>query len=68
MFNWTISYIKQYLEPFYIDMLNWIVRYRTVWSFNCAYSQMCLQIIFNRCVKTGFGINHGWYAIKPNQT
>ena len=35
MFNWIVSDIQQYLESFnFVDMLNWIVWNRTVWSFN----------------------------------
>ena len=48
-------------------MLNWIVRNRTVWSFNCMY----LQNVFpNRiCKKQDLALNNnGGYAIKPNQT
>ena len=38
-------------------MLNWMVRNRTVWSFNCVYLQNVLtNHIFNTYVKTGFGI------------
>ena len=35
----------------------WIVRNRTVWSFNCVYQQnVFTNHIFNIYVKTGFGI------------
>ena len=38
-------------------MLNWIVRNRTVWSFNWVYRQnVFTNHIFNKCVKTGFSI------------
>ena len=39
-------------------MLNWIVRNRTVWSFNCVYLKKLVQksYTFNIYVKTGFGI------------
>ena len=38
-------------------MLYWIVRNRTVWSFNCVYVQnVFIHHIFNIYVKTGFGI------------
>ena len=38
-------------------MLNWIVRNRTVWSFNCEYlKNMNTNHIFNLYVKTGFDI------------
>ena len=38
-------------------MLNWIVRNRTVWSFNCVYLQnVFTNHIFNEYVKTGFAI------------
>ena len=38
-------------------MLNWIVRNRTVWSFNCEYRQnVFTSHIFNINGKTGFGI------------
>ena len=38
-------------------MLNWIVRNRTVWSFNGMYLQNGFtNHVFNIYVKTGFGI------------
>ena len=38
-------------------MLSWVVRNRTVWSFNCEYIENVLTYhIFNIYVKTGFGI------------
>ena len=53
-------------------MLNWIVRYRTVWAFNCVYLQnLCTNRIFNIYVKTEIWLqitNNGWCAIKPNLT
>ena len=37
-------------------MVNWIVRNRTVWSFNCVYLQNFLtNHIFDKYVKSGFG-------------
>ena len=55
-------------------MLNWIVRNRTVWLFNCVYLQsvftnhksyiryICKNWIWHWIT------NNVWYAIKPNQT
>ena len=38
-------------------MLNWIIRNRTVWSFNCVYQQYAFtNHIFDIYVKIGFGI------------
>ena len=38
-------------------MLNWIVRNRTVWSFNCVYlKNVFTNHIFDIYVKIGFGI------------
>ena len=38
-------------------MLNWIVRNRTVWSFNCVYLQnVFTNHISNIYAKPGFGI------------
>ena len=38
-------------------MLNWIVRNRTVGSFNCVYQQSVFtNDVFNLYVKRGFGI------------
>ena len=57
MFNWIVSYTYQYFVPFNFDMLNWIVRNRTVSSFNSVYLQdVFTNYIFNIYVKTGFGI------------
>ena len=58
MFNWIVSDTYQHLEPLNFDLtLNWIVRNRTVWSFNCMYLQNVFRNhIFNIYVKTGFGI------------
>ena len=40
-----------------LQMLNWIVRNRTVWLFNCVYLQnVFANHIFNVYVKIGFGI------------
>ena len=37
MFNWIVSDIYKYLEPFnFVVMLDWIVWNKTVWSFNCV--------------------------------
>ena len=37
MFNGIVSDTYQYLEPLnLVDMLNWIVKNRTVGSFNCV--------------------------------
>ena len=53
-------------------MLNWIVRNKTVWSFNCVYLQNVLtNYIFNIYVKNGIWhyMNKNFsYAIKPIQT
>ena len=38
-------------------MLKWIVRNRTVYSFNCVYLQnVFTNHISNICVKTGFDV------------
>ena len=44
MFNWSANDTEQYLEPFnFVEMPNWIVWNRTVWSFNCVQaSYWCL--------------------------
>ena len=40
-------------------MLNWIVRNRTVWSFNCVHQQnVFTNYIFNIYVETEFGIKY----------
>ena len=50
-------------------MVNWIVRNKYVWSFNCVYLQIVFtDHMFNIYLKIGFGINNGWYAIKPKNT
>ena len=48
MYYWTVSDRQQCLEQFnFVTMLNWIVRKRTVWSFNRVYLKMCWQIIYS---------------------
>ena len=40
-------------------MINWIVKNRTVWSFNCVYLQnMFINHIFKIYVKIGFGLEY----------
>ena len=51
-------------------MLNWMVRNRTVWFFNCVYLKHAFtNHIFNVYVNTGFGIKSPTMADMPeNQT
>ena len=50
-------------------MLNWIVRNRTVWSFNSVYLQnRFINHIFDIYVKTGFDNKPTMVNMASNQT
>ena len=46
MINWIVSDTEQYLEPFRFDLLNLIVRNRTVWTLNSVYLPKCVYKIY----------------------